>query len=202
MSSNQPSSPAFNCRREFPVDTVSLMRVSLFLVMLVALASSSHAALLYTGTNLAGADFGEGTLPGTYNTHYTYPTAEEVDYYVGKGMNTFRMPFRWARLQTSQNSALDVDELNRLEGIVNYATSQGANVILDPHNYARYYGDIIGSGSVPNSSFNDFWTKVANVFKNNSKVIFGLMNEPNTMTTEQWGSAAQDAINAILGLID
>jgi endoglucanase len=161
------------------------------------LASSSHAALLYTGTNLAGADFGEGTLPGTYNTHYTYPTAEEVDYYIGKGMNTFRIPFRWERLQQSQNSSLDVDELNRLEGIVNYATSQGAHVVLDPHNYARYYGDVIGGGSVPNSSFNDFWTKVANVFKNNSKVIFGLMNEPNSMTTEQWGSAAQDAINAI-----
>ena len=33
--------------------------------------------------------------------------------------------------------------------------------------------------------------------KDNDRVIFGLMNEPNTMATEQWGAAAQGAINAI-----
>jgi endoglucanase len=49
--------------------------------------------------NLAGADFGEGNLPGTFDVDYTYPTFEEVDYFVGKGMNVFRIPFRWERLQ-------------------------------------------------------------------------------------------------------
>ncbi len=155
------------------------------------------ADVLYTGTNLAGADFGEGNLPGTYNTHYTYPTPQEIDYYVEKGMNTFRIPFRWERLQQSQNASLNAVELGRLESIVNYATSQGAHVVLDPHNYARYFGSVIGSGSLPYASFNDFWTRLANEFKDNDKVIFGLMNEPNTMPTEQWGTAAQGAINAI-----
>ena len=75
---------------------------------------------------------------------------------------------------------------------MNYATSQGAaHVVLDPHNYARYNGSIIGSGVLPYASFNDFWTRVANEFKGNDKVIFGLMNEPNTMPTEQWGTAAR-----------
>jgi hypothetical protein len=33
----------------------------------------------------AGAEFGEGNLPGTYNRDYTYPGSTEVDYYVSKG---------------------------------------------------------------------------------------------------------------------
>ena len=50
-----------------------------------------------TGVNLAGAEFGEGSLPGTYGQHYTYPTHAEVDYFTGIGMNVFRVPFRWER---------------------------------------------------------------------------------------------------------
>ena len=111
-------------------------------VFVIASAAANHcvAAIAYTGVNLAGADFGEGNLPGIYNTHYTYPTAAEVDYYVGKGMNTFRLPFRWERLQQSQNAAFNAAELDRMDTFVNYATSQGAHVVLDPHNYARYFG--------------------------------------------------------------
>lgn len=171
-------------------------RTSLPLCAFFLLLSPTHAALLYTGTNLAGADFGEGNLPGTYNTHYTYPTNAEVDYYLGTGMNTFRIPFRWERLQQSQNAALDATELSRLTSIVNYATGQGAHVVLDPHNYARYYGGVIGD-TVPNSAFNDFWTRVAGEFKDNPRVIFGLVNEPHSMPTEQWFTAAQGGVDAI-----
>jgi endoglucanase len=170
--------------------------------------AAGPAQVIYTGTNLAGAEFGESALPGTYNTNYTYPTTAEVDYFVGKGMNTFRLPFRWERLQQSQNAALDSAELNRLTAFVNYATAKGAYVVLDPHNYARYYPpggnqssstNIIGSAAVPNAAFADFWSRVANTYKANPRVIFGLMNEPNTMPTEQWVSAANAAIQAIRG---
>ena len=53
----------------------------------------------FAGVNLAGAEFGEYSLPGTINTDYTYPLEAEVDYFVRKGMNTFRIPFLWERLQ-------------------------------------------------------------------------------------------------------
>jgi endoglucanase len=158
---------------------------------------SCFAALNYTGVNLAGADFGENDLPGTYNTHYTYPTSGEVDYFIGKGMNTFRLPFRWERLQQSLNAPFNSAEFNRLNNFVNYATGQGAYVVLDPHNYARYHGGVIGGGSVSNASFGDFWSRLANQYRNNERVIFGLMNEPNTMPTEQWRDAANAAIVAI-----
>jgi endoglucanase len=124
-------------------------------------------------------------------------------------MNTFRLPFRWERLQPSQNGALDAAELGRMNGFVNYATSKGAYVILDPHNFARYYPNpagsqsttngLIGTSGVPISSFADFWTRVAGQYKNNDRVLFGLMNEPCNMSTETWVGAANAAIAGIRG---
>jgi endoglucanase len=179
---------------------LGITRIAIFVCVTDTLSARERfatAALQFTGVNLAGADFGEGNLPGTYNVHYTYPTTAEVDYFVGKGVNTFRLPFRWERVQQSLNSAFNATEFSRLDAFVQYATSQGAHVILDPHNYARYHGSVIGSGAVPHSAFADFWTRLANEYKDNDHVIFGLMNEPNSMPTEQWRDAANSAITAI-----
>lgn len=65
--------------------------------MLVAVQPLSGCAL--SGVNLAGAEFGGNSIPGVFGTDYIYPLEEEVDYFVGKGMNVFRIPFRWERLQ-------------------------------------------------------------------------------------------------------
>ncbi len=53
----------------------------LTLSIFVTSVSVSAATLRYTGVNLAGAEFGQTSLPGVYNTHYTYPTQAEVDYF-------------------------------------------------------------------------------------------------------------------------
>jgi endoglucanase len=168
-----------------------------------------EAGVQYTGVNLSGAEFGPAPTPanrGVFGSDYTYPTSAEVDYFIGKGVNTFRLPFRWERLQPTLNGALYSAEFNRLNNFVNYATAHGASVILDPHNFARYYPDpanfqssaqgLVGS-AVPNSGFADFWSRMANAYKLNSRVIFNLMNEPNTMPTEQWVSASNAAISSI-----
>ncbi|WP_428305171.1 cellulase family glycosylhydrolase [Lacipirellula sp.] len=177
------------------------MRFAFTLLFVIAAAllpaARSTAAISYTGVNLAGADFGEGSLPGTYGTHYIYPNNNEVEYFLDRGMNTFRLPFRWERLQRSLSAPFDATELNRLNAFVNYATSQGGHVVLDPHNYARYNGNVIGGGSVSNAQFADFWSRLATQYKDNPNVIFDLMNEPNSLPTEQWLSAANAAIGAI-----
>ncbi|MCI5209186.1 MAG: hypothetical protein D3910_10415, partial [Candidatus Electrothrix sp. ATG2] len=156
-------------------------------ICIVVTPSLLHAKLKYIGVNLAGAEFGvwDGNvkLPGIYNTDYTYPTSAEVDYYISKGMNTFRLPFRWERLQQTQFAALDTDELNRMDTFVAYATAKGAYVIIDPHNFHRYYPDpnnhqssaqgLIGS-DVPDTAFADLWGKIASHYKENSRIIFGL----------------------------
>ncbi len=156
----------------------------------------------WRGVNLAGAEFGTdnygaGALPGVYNKDYIYPNQSEVDYYKSKGMNIIRLPFRWERLQPSLNGVFNTAELSRLKTFVSQTTAKGVNVILDPHNYARYRGGVIGSSQVPNSAFADFWKRLALQFKGNGKVMFGLMNEPFDMPTEQWLSAANAAIAAI-----
>ncbi|HVH41574.1 MAG TPA: glycoside hydrolase family 5 protein [Labilithrix sp.] len=150
----------------------------------------------FRGINLAGAEFGSA-LPGAFGTDYTFPTRSEVDYYVGKGMNTFRVGFKWERLQHSANGDLDATYLGRLDAIVTYATSKGATVILNPHNFARYYGTTVGSSKVPNGVFADLWKRLAAKYKANAKVMFNLVNEPHDMGTEQWVGAANAAIAAI-----
>ena len=80
---------------------------------------------------------------------------------------------------------------------MNRLTSQGAVVLLDPHNYARYGTAFIGSASVPNADFADFWSRLATEFKGNPNVLFGLMNEPYGLPTEQWVGSANAAIAAI-----
>lgn len=152
--------------------------------------------LAFKGVSLAGAEFGQNNIPGTYEKDYIYPDQTETDYFKGKGMNTLRMPFLWERLQRTLNGEFDVTELARMDAFVNGTTAKGVNVVLDPHNYARYNGQIIGSG-VSNAAFADFWSRLATRYKSNGKVIFAIMNEPNTMPTEQWLSAANTAIAAI-----
>lgn len=160
-------------------------------------ASSTPFGLIFRGVSLAGADFGEGNLPGTYLTDYIYPDQTEVNYFKGKNMSTVRLPFRWERLQRTLGGEFDATELSRLDTFVNAATASGVYVVIDPHNYARYNGNIIGSGTVTNAHFANFWSRLANRYKSNNRIIFALMNEPHTMATEQWLSAANAGIAAI-----
>ncbi len=173
-----------------------LIILSGVLAMLGLGMASAQNPLRFTGVNLAGADFGEGQLPGTFGKHYTYPKAEEVDYFTAKGMNVFRLPFRWERLQRQLNGPLDATELGRIKAFVRYASQKNSQVILDPHNYARYQGQIIGDG-VAIADFADFWSRLAQEFRGNKRVIFSLMNEPHNMPTEQWLNGANAAIAAI-----
>jgi len=152
----------------------------------------------YRGVNLSGLEFGQNNLPGQYNKDYTTPPNSEVDYFIGKGLNSFRLPFLWERLQPTQNGNFNATYLAYIDQFVNYATGKGAYVIVDPHNFARYFGQIIGQG-VPVASFSNMWQQLANHYKSNSRVIFGIMNEPHDMSTELWLSDANAAIAAIRG---
>lgn len=160
-------------------------------------ANAVSRTIQLRGVNLAGADFGEDNIPGTFGVDYTYPTNEEIDYYTAKGMTVFRLPFRWERLQREAFGEFDEAELGRIWSVVEHSRFRGATVILDPHNYARYYEDVIGESELPVEAFQDFWSRLSTEFANDDKVIFGIMNEPAEMATELWLDDANAAIDAI-----
>ncbi|MFH1500110.1 MAG: cellulase family glycosylhydrolase [Verrucomicrobiota bacterium] len=150
------------------------------------------------GVNIAGADFGSDTLPGAHDTDYFYPNAAELDYYNGKGLKLIRLPFRWERLQYTLGGALHQPELDRIDNLVTMAEARGMKVILDMHNYARYYGDIIGSSAVSLEDFEDVWERIALHFKDRPGIYgYGLSNEPNGMGTYSWPDAAQAGTDGV-----
>lgn len=154
------------------------------------------SGIKYRGVNLSGASFGSA-LPGILGKDYGWPTHAEVDYFTAKGMNTFRVDFMWERMQPKANGDLDATYAAAMDDLVAYATSHGANVVLNPQNFAKYYGSFVGSSAVPNSVFADFWHRMAQRYANNIHVMFGLMNEPHDLPTEQWVGAANAAIAGI-----
>lgn len=161
-------------------------------------------SLPLVGVNLASAEFGE-VVPGQYGKAYVYPSPKEVDYFAGLGFNCFRLPFLWERLQPDLNGPLNSKEKARLEALVAYITSMGLTAVIDPHNYARrrIRGDewskehLIGSQLVPTDSFVDLWLRLAELFKDDDGVVFGLMNEPYGISAAQWLSVANRTIGAI-----
>lgn len=177
--------------------TFVLLITVLFCIHTTKQAVAQHRVQL-AGVSLAGAEFGQA-IPGVFGTDYIYPSLREIDYYLAKGLTTIRLPFRWERLQRVLNSRFDGNELTRLDKIINHVTSRNGSVILDPHNYARYNGYLIGSAQIPTSAFKDFWSRLARRYGANPGVIFALMNEPNTMPTEQWLQAASAAVAGIRG---
>lgn len=148
------------------------------------------------GVHLAGAEFG-APLPGREHWDYEFPTAAEVDYFQAKGMNNFRIGFMWERVQRMAYADFEHPYFDKLDALVRYATGRGAYVVLEPHNFARYYDDVIGSPQCPNAVFADFWRRLATLYRDNPLVIFNLVNEPSQMRTDQWVSAANAAIAAI-----
>lgn len=167
---------------------ISRLRSSLLILSFCFFSiSRTHAAELM-GVNLAGAEF---------NGTSFWPVPAETTYFRAAGMNVLRVPFLWERLQPTLSGALDAAQFAALSAVVVNATAAGATVILDPHNYARYNGQVIGSSAVPLAAFTDFWSRLASAFRDNPRVIFGLMNEPNSMSTESWLAAANAGIAGI-----
>lgn len=172
----------------------------ILLIMQLSCSTTSYNPLPYRGTNLDGAQFGT-VYPGTEGVDYSFPTTKDVDYFASKNMTTFRIGFQWERMQPSLKGEFNQTYFDKLNALVTYATSKNMFVLLNPHNYARYKTNnvtsIVGSPEVPNDAFADFWRRMSEKFKNNPKVFFSLVNEPNTMPTMQWVNAANAAILAI-----
>lgn len=150
------------------------------------------------GINLAGAEFGAGdALPGKYTIHYIYPGEADFKRYANLNMKLVRLPFRWERIQPKLNTDLNSAEVTRLMTALDHAKKHNIQVILDMHNYYRYYDKLIASKDVPITAFADSWTRIARKVVNHPAVYgYGLMNEPHA-TNGKWPAAALAAAQAI-----
>jgi endoglucanase len=163
------------------------------------IGAANSKVLAYTGVAMSGGEWYDPTKtpnpqPGV---NFAYPTASEFSYFKSKGMNITRLCFLWETIQPKPLQPLDQTQLGLLKASVEAGTNQGLTVILDPHNYARYYGQVIGSPNVPSAYFADFWRRMALAFKDNPNVWFGLVNEPHDIAAQMWLGDANDAIAAI-----
>ncbi|KAF5382103.1 hypothetical protein D9615_004377 [Tricholomella constricta] len=150
----------------------------------------------YFGVNESGAEFGNGKIPGVLGTDYIWPAPSSIDYFVGQGFNTFRIPFQQERITPPANGltgAFDATYLAALKTTVNYITNKGAYAVIEPHNFMRYNGAVITS----TSNFQTWWKNLANEFKSNSRVIFDIMNEPYGIDAQTVFNLNQAAVNGI-----
>jgi endoglucanase len=176
--------------------------VTVFTLAIVLLVHSQSPveekrSVSLTGVNIAGGDFGADHVPGIFGQDYIYPEHSSIDYYAAKGMNIIRLPVLWERLQRQLGTDLDETEMQRIDAVVTYATSKGFEIIIDVHNYAKYFGSVIGTRTLPPTALGDLWRQIAVRYKHNDLVVFGLMNEPTQLRTEMWLEAANDAIAKI-----
>jgi endoglucanase len=155
----------------------------------------TSAELCLRGVNLSGAEF--GTVPGRPNTDYTYPAESAIRRLTGLGMTSFRLPFRWERIQPRPGGDLDAAELARLDQSVDTAKAAGLVVILDLHNFGYYTGQKLGSATLPASMLGDIWRRLATHYRDRTNVVFSIMNEPYDIHSAEWVKIQNVAIAAI-----
>ncbi len=172
---------------------------------LFVIQSFSQTDSIPFGVNLSGAEFGLNNLPGVYNTDYTYPTTTDLNYFLSKGFKLLRLPFRWERIQHILGGPLDTTQLRYLNTFIDSCAAKGIKVILDMHNYGKYYINgtehslsTTAGDTLNYKYFSDVWQKIATAFKSKQNIYgYDIMNQPDSLVQYVWPIAAQDAINSI-----
>jgi endoglucanase len=145
-------------------------------------------------------------------SNYIKSDHRTIDYFASKGMNHIRLMFTMEWFQDTLSAPIpDTRDAARLAywkafvDTVNYATSLGMYVMIEHYGFSTIAEDTrptwknerVGSAKFTNEDFADLYKQLATYFLRNDLVGFGMLNEPNDMSTKAWFSAAQDVITAI-----
>lgn len=160
-------------------------------------------------------DAGIGPVPFSQ-----YPVFDErlIDYFAGKNMSALRFLVGWEALQSQLLGPIPAAPngnyrtyFDHYKRIVDYATNvKGMTVLITPWQFddnvnglgfdgvggPTWRGGRVGT-EVSMAAWIDFWTKLAGHFKDNPRVAYVLVTEPNNMSTTQWFQIAQAGITAI-----
>ncbi|KXN82252.1 Endoglucanase EG-II [Leucoagaricus sp. SymC.cos] len=170
--------------------------------------SPRASQLQFTGINIAGFDFGcnsDGSCTASaawppLTKYYGTDGEGQMQHFVtDDGFNTFRLPVGWQFLTNNVLGGPVVDEnLQKYDDLVQACLKTGAWCIIDIHNYARWDKGIIGQGGPTDDQFTSVWATLAAKYKSESKIMFGVMNEPHDVPDiERWAQTVQAAVTAI-----
>ena len=150
----------------------------------------------YYGVNLASASFASNKKPGVHGKDYIYPTGKIAAPFAAMGMNTIRLPVLWERLQPTAFGPLREEELKYLDQSIK-ELSDFRTIIIDIHNYGRYFGAPLKDSAQGGPVLADLWSKLARRYKNNPRIAFGLMNEPHGIKATEWRKISDQSVKAI-----
>lgn len=166
----------------------------------------------FRGIAVSGGEFGASGagLPGVIDQDYHYDSQTSFNYLASRGFEVVRIAFRWERVQNTLGGALSTTGIQQLQDVVTRAGNAGLRVVLDMHNYARFFTAddverVIGAGVVTEAHLVDVWEKLSAVFLNNEIVYaLGIMNEPHDLPggAAQWETNSQAVVSAIRALGD
>lgn len=170
----------------------------------------------FRGSNAVGMEMFYGdydqNLGPVADTNYPIYDTRLIDYFASKHVAAIRFLFSWEAVQPHLYDPIPYADngnyqayFDNYKRIVDYATSVGLQVIVEPWQAnssggaggPRWRGGLVGSVAVPTAAFADFWAKMAANFKGRPLISYGLVNEPNNMSTMSWWASAQAAITAI-----
>ncbi|KAI6861516.1 Endoglucanase [Hortaea werneckii] len=166
-------------------------------------SSGSGSGVQYAGVNIAGFDFG-CNIQGTCDTSGIVDPGSEgiaqIDHFVNDdGLNAFRLPVGWQYLVGNDlGGSLDSSNFANYDNLVQGCLDSGAALcVVDVHNYARYNGAVVGQGGPTNAQFSSLWSQIAAKYADESRIVFGVMNEPHDLNIETWAETVQAAVTAI-----
>jgi endoglucanase len=165
-------------------------------------ATSSGSKVRFAGVNIAGFDFGmvtTGTQDQSQIIDESSDGVNQMRHFVNDDkFNIFRLPTGWQYIVANNlGGSLSSSNFGKYDTLVQGCLNLGAYCIVDIHNYARWNGGIIGQGGPSDAQFVNLWTQLATHYKSNSKVIFGIMNEPHDLTISTWAATVQKVVTAI-----
>ncbi|TVY14851.1 Endoglucanase EG-II [Lachnellula arida] len=178
-------------------------------LVFVAGVATTAAKVEFMGMNIAGFEFGcqiDGSCP---TSSVTPPLstlgggdgAGQMQHFVNDDqMNIFRLPVSWQFLVNNKlGGTLDSTNFGKYDQLMQSCLSTGAYCAIDLHNFARFNGNIIGQSSdgPSDAQFADLWTQLATRYKSDTKVVFGLMNEPHDVDIVAWANTVQLAVTGI-----
>lgn len=179
-------------------------------------ADANGARCCFRGVNLAGLEYGAffvKTYPGSLGVNFFQPEVRDLAQVAAWGFNCVRLPFEWARLvpgyRVGAPVSLNAEYLGLIDQVVGWAAAQRLYVILDMHDYLKYWSGSNQQVFVDNEpDYRPFlaetWRKTAAHFAANPAILgYELMNEPARYDgpgkggDSNWHAIAQSVIHAI-----